>query len=65
MKLKDLFGLQQNLFHQNNNSDLGQRIRKIKKIRQWIKRNEKLITDTILKDYKKPITEIYTTELLF
>ena len=62
MKLNDLFRLQQNLFHQNNNSDLGQRIRKIKKIRQWIKRNEKLITDTILKDYKKPITEIYTTE---
>ena len=62
MKLHDIFMLQKNLFTKNSKSDLSQRIKKIKKIRKWIKENEKLIIETILRDYKKPITEIYTTE---
>ena len=62
MKLHDIFMLQKNLFTKNSKSDLSQRIKKIKNIRKWIKENEKLIIETILKDYKKPITEIYTTE---
>ena len=62
MKLHDLFVSQKNLFNQNNKSDTYERIKKIKKIRTWIKKNEKLIIDAILKDYKKPETEIYTTE---
>ncbi len=62
MKLDDLFLSQKNLFNQNNKSDIYKRIKKIKKIRTWIKENEKVIIDAILKDYEKPITEIYTTE---
>ena len=62
MKLHDIFMLQKNLFTKNSKSDLSQRIKKIKNIRKWIKENEELIIETILKDYKKPITEIYTTE---
>ncbi len=62
MKLHDLFLSQKNLFNQNNKSDIYKRIKKIKKIRTWIKENEKVIIDAILKDYEKPITEIYTTE---
>ncbi len=62
MKLDQLFELQKNLFIQKNKNDLSERIKKIKKIKSWIKKNEQLIIETILKDYEKPIIEIYTTE---
>ena len=42
--------------------NLENQIQKLKLIRKWIKKNEKKIINHILKDYKKPITEIYTTE---
>ena len=62
MKLHDLFISQKNLFNQNNKLDIYERIQKIKQIRTWVKENEKVIIDAILKDYEKPVTEIYTTE---
>jgi len=39
-----------------------ERIKKIKRIQKWIKENENLIINTSIQDYKKPITEFYTTE---
>ena len=42
--------------------NLENQIQKLKLIRKLIKKNEKKIINHILKDYKKPITEIYTTE---
>ncbi len=62
MKLNDLFELQKTLFIKKNENDISDRLKKIKKIKNWIKKHEQLIIETILKDYKKPIVEIYTTE---
>tara|TARA_B100001250_G_C19761090_1_gene772485 strand:+ start:168 stop:1547 length:1380 start_codon:yes stop_codon:yes gene_type:complete len=39
------------------------RISKIKKIRNWVKGNEDYIIQTCLKDYNKPLTELYSTEI--
>ena len=39
------------------------RISKIKKIRNWVKNNESQIIQTCLKDYNKPLTELYSTEI--
>ncbi len=39
------------------------RISKIKKIRNWVKNNESHIIQTCLKDYNKPLTELYSTEI--
>ena len=44
-------------------SNIKDRILKIKKIRKWIINNEQYIIDTCLKDYKKPLSEFYATEL--
>ncbi len=62
MNLNEIFFLQKKLFLKTKKSDLKNRINKIKSIRKWIKNNESLIIETILKDYSKPLTEIYTTE---
>jgi hypothetical protein len=40
MKLDQLFELQKNLFIQKNKNDLSERIKKIKKIKSWIKKNK-------------------------
>lgn len=39
------------------------RVKKIKTIRDWIRNNEDLIINCCLKDYKKPLSEFYATEL--
>ena len=44
-------------------SNIKDRILKIKKIRKWIVNNEQYIIDTCIKDYKKPLSEFYATEL--
>ena len=44
-------------------SKIKDRIQKIKDIRNWIKVHEQSIIDTILKDYQKPVAEIYATEI--
>ena len=44
-------------------STVKDRINKIKKIHNWIKKNENYIIESCLKDYKKPISEFYATEL--
>ena len=44
-------------------SNIKDRIVKIKKIRKWIIDNEEHIIDSCLKDYKKPLSEFYATEL--
>ena len=43
-------------------STINERILKIKKLRKWIVNNEQYIIETCLKDYKKPLSEFYTTE---
>ena len=44
-------------------STVKDRINKIRKIRTWIKENENYIIESCLKDYKKPLSEFYATEL--
>ena len=39
------------------------RISKIKKIRNWIKQNQEYIIETCLKDYNKPVSELYATAI--
>ena len=41
------------------------RISKIKKIRNWIKQNQEYIIETCLKDYNKPVSELYITGHVF
>ncbi|OUV57265.1 MAG: hypothetical protein CBC73_00540 [Flavobacteriales bacterium TMED113] len=57
--------LSQKKFYLNNliHEKLNYQITKLRLIRKWIKENEQEIIDNILKDYKKPITEIYTSEI--
>ena len=61
----DQLFLDQKKFYLNHliNEKLNNKIKLLKRIKKWIKENEREIIDHILKDYKKPITEIYTTEL--
>ena len=62
--INHLFEIQKKFFYNNLiNEKINYQLKKLKLIREWIKKNEKEIIDNILKDYKKPITEIYTTEL--
>ena len=62
MNLNELFNKQKKLFQNKKRTDLKERIKKIKQIRSWLKENEKLVIESILKDYNKPLVEIYTTE---
>ena len=62
MDLNQLFNKQKQLFQNKKKTDLKQRINKIKQIRSWLKKNENLVIESILKDYNKPLVEIYTTE---
>ena len=62
MNLNQLFNKQKKLFQNKKRTDLKERIKKIKQIRSWLKENEKLVIESILKDYNKPLVEIYTTE---
>ena len=62
-KINDLFISQKTNFRENLISiSVKERVKKIKRIQKWIKENENLIKNTSLQDYKKPITEFYTTE---
>ena len=62
-KINDLFISQKTNFRENLISiSVKERVKKIKRIQKWIKENENLIINTSLQDYKKPITEFYTTE---
>ena len=62
-KINDLFKSQKTNFRENLISiSVKERVKKIKRIQKWIKENENLIINTSLQDYKKPITEFYTTE---
>ena len=64
MKNIDQLFLDQKGFFFNHliKEDVVNQLKKLKLIRKWIKKNENIIINSILKDYKKPITEIYTTE---
>ena len=62
MNLNQLFNKQKKLFQNKKRTDLKERIKKIKQIRSWLKENENLVIESILKDYNKPLVEIYTTE---
>ena len=62
-KINDLFISQKNNFRKNLISiNVKERVKKIKRIQKWITKNENLIINTSLQDYKKPIPEFYTTE---
>jgi len=65
MKNIDQLFSDQKKFYLNHliNEKLVNQITRLKLIKKWIKENEQEIINHILKDYKKPITEIYTTEL--
>jgi len=61
--INQLFLNQKSFFYNHLVSEkIESQIKKLKIIRKWIKKNEEDIISCILKDYKKPITEIYTTE---
>jgi len=65
MKELDNLLLNQKIYFQTNLlfTKVSDRINKIKSIHKWIKENEDLIISTCLKDYKKPLSEFYATEL--
>jgi len=44
-------------------SKVKDRVKKIKNIRNWIKNNQDYIIECCLKDYKKPLSEFYSTEI--
>ena len=63
-KLEDVLINQRNHFNSRSFSfGVKDRISKIKKLRDWIKANEGLIIKSCLNDYKKPLSEIYATEI--
>ena len=62
--LNDILSLQRSYF--NNTllkTTIKDRISKIKKIRHWVVENQKYIIETCLKDYNKPVAELYSTEI--
>jgi len=62
-KLDNIFISQKNNFRNNLIfTTVKERIKKIKRIREWIKKNENLIIQTSIQDYKRPVPEFYATE---
>ena len=63
-ELDNLLAAQQSEFRESVLfTSVKDRIFKIKKIRKWIVENQQYIIDACLKDYKKPLSEFYATEL--
>lgn len=63
-ELDNLLASQAQYFHNTLlTNTVSQRIVKIRKIRDWIQSNKSHIADLCLKDYHKPISEFYSTEI--
>ncbi len=61
---KEAFDLQKKYFAQHlQNGSINDRIKKLKKIKDWMKKNQELICDEMYKDFSKGKEEVMLTEI--
>ncbi len=63
MNCQELIDQQNNFFNTNKTKEIGFRIKKLRQLKDVLKKNEQVLFDAIYKDFKKSSYETYATEL--